>query len=384
MSGIGFNILGDFVDDRERLYGWLDAARPAAVVVMDNFGMALEIKRRLPECDVIFRAYDPHNHEWHRVATPAAWLALHTRYTQNGIIVQALNEPSGYGDVVKLVDWAVELMRLATEQGVRLCLPNFAVEHPDMELLQRGAFDALLRALAGSAHLLGLHEYFIEQADVGEQRVGRYQYWLQRAQAIGVSAPRIVMTEFGRDVAGGERDGWRDAGWSEAEYADRLIWAHRHWYALNGVATCIFSYGYGGARRWESFNLEGADDLLGRISAYNTRYPAQVEEAQPGIVSMPGPYVNLRAAPSVAAADQGDLHDGDRVRYYPTVVLDAQGRQWYRVAEPVGFAAGWLLRVDPVPEVPPSVVERLTRAELARLQDLNAEIAAILLTASQR
>ena len=296
--------------------------------------------------------------------------------------MQALNEPGGYGEIAGLVAWLVELMRLATEQGVRLCLPNFAVEHPDRDLLQTGAFDPLLRALAGSSHLLGLHEYFIEQADVGEQRVGRYQYWLQRAQAIGVPAPHIVMTEFGRDVAGGERDGWRDTGWSEAEYADRLVWAYRHWYALNGIAACIFCYGVGGGRRWASFDVEGAGDLLGRIAAYNTRLP--VEEAQPGIISMTGPYVNLRAAPSTSAADQGDLHDGDRVRYYATMVTDAQGRQWYRLAAPIGFAAGWLMSIKPVPETPPSVVERMTRAELERLQELNAEIAAILKTASER
>lgn len=298
---IGVNILGDFVADRDRLYRWLDAARPAAVVVMDNFDIAMEITRRLPTCDVIFRAYDPHDHEAHHRLTPSAWLALHTRYAQNGIIVQALNEPLGYGDVAVLVTWLVELMRLATEQRVRLCLPNFAVEHPDRELLHSGAFDPLLRALAGSRHVLGLHEYFVDAPDEDVKRVGRHRAWIERAIKIGAPLPRIVITEYGRDVAGGERDGWRDTGWSEAEYADRLIAGDDQWYAPFGFAACVFCYGHGGGRRWASFDVEGADDLLGRIAAYNTRAADQVEEAQPGIVSMTGPYVNLRAAPSTSS-----------------------------------------------------------------------------------
>lgn len=364
---ISLNILAQFVKDRERLYHWLTRLKPPTVVVMDSIDMARRIRTLLPGCTIIYRAYNPNDHRWHETLTPAAWLDTHAPLAADGIVLQAFNEP---GFSAPLAAWCVELMRLAAERGIRLCLPNFAVGNPPEEVIMSGAADDLLRTFARyPQHILGLHEYWTNHPVTDQPHLtGRFRAWLARAEQIGAAAPRIVITEHGRDRAGGRHDGWRDIGLSEDAYADMLIRAQQDIYALHRIPTCVFCYG--ASEDWRSFDVEGAERLLQRIEEYNTTMVQDNEfealgEPRRGILTMTrANYVNVRQQPSTGSSVVAALRIGATVMYRPETLAagayrsDGQNMNaWYRLEDPVGWIAAGVVMLEE--DEPDSPIKRL-------------------------
>lgn len=353
---IGLNILAQFVKDRDKLYHWLTRVRPTVVVVMDNIDMARRIRSQFPGCTVIYRAYNPNDHRWHEAMTPAAWLDMHTPQAADGIVLQVFNEP---GFSAPLAAWCVEVMRLAAERGIRLCLPNFAVGNPPEDVITSGAVDDLLRAFARyPQHILGLHEYWTNHPVTDPPYLtGRFRAWLERAEQIGAAAPRIVITEHGRDRAGARHDGWRGIGLSEDAYADMLIRAQQDIYALHRIPTCVFCYG--ASDDWQSFDMEGAETLLRRIEGYNTTMTQETEfealgEPRRGILTVTrANYVNVRQQSITTAPVVTTLRVGARVSYRPKM-LEGGGYQsagqtfntWYRLEEPAGWIAAHVVTLE--------------------------------------
>lgn len=198
---LSLNILGQYVRDGAALLDWVSKAKPDAALVMDSVAVAQGIRQRSPQTTVIYRAYNPNDHRWHQVITPAEWINTHRVFADNGMYVYCCNEPSGYDNVTPLVDWCVSVLKLAHQQGLRLVIGNFGVGHPDEKLIINGAFDPLIRALSGSPSKLGLHEYW-NINPVAEQpyHLGRFKYWLDRCDAMHVERIKIIMTEHGRDA----------------------------------------------------------------------------------------------------------------------------------------------------------------------------------------
>ena len=81
----------------------------------------------------------------------------------------------------------------------------------------------------------------------------------------------------------------------EADYARRLDEAQTV-YDPDGVTACVFCYGRGFDDRWQTYNVEGAPDLLRAMEAMNEE--GDVYIGPPGWASddkAPGVNVNVRS-----------------------------------------------------------------------------------------
>jgi hypothetical protein len=335
---ISINVLGLPVPDVPALVAWILAARPAYAVVMDSVDIATRIRMASPDTQIIFRRYRPDDAKLHETTSPTEFLDSVSDLPRD-FIVQALNEPGG--DQAQLANWCAALIRLADQRGRRLALPNWSVGNPDDEAVAGGLYDPLWRAMAesGRHHVLGLHEYALIDPASEPWHVGRYRNILRRFDALGLKRPAVVMTEHGRDLAGG-RDGWR-AVFNEQDYAAFLDTAQET-YKPDGVCACVFCYGSGFEGRWASYDVQGAPDLLVRMSAMNAGN--QEAEVVPWglkkVQTKSGKPVNMRAEPKLTAPIIRTVITGDYLRPYGTPVA-ADSNRWQRVNDE-NCRTGWV------------------------------------------
>jgi hypothetical protein len=335
---ISLNVLGLPVPDVPALVTWCVQARPPYALVMDNLDIAGRIRMASPDTAIICRKYRPDDHKLHETTSPAEFLNSVSDVPQS-YLVQAGNEPGG--DMQAFVAWTAELIAKANVLGRRLAVCSFSVGNPDEDQIAAGWYDPILRGLAGSKHVLSLHEYFHDKPAEEPYFVGRYRHFLQRTAALGISRPVVVITEHGRDLGGGPEDGWRGQGWSEADYARRLDEAQTV-YAPDGITACVFSYGAGFDQRWQSFNVEGAPDLLARMAAMNVQEDEYV--GPPGWktakTKAAGVKVNMRSAPSLTAPVVRTVQTGDWL--HPSgVPVQSGGHAWQRVNDE-NCLTGWV------------------------------------------
>jgi len=305
---IGLNALAQTMDR-----GAFDAAikllKPAATLIMDDVGLARALKAQYPDMLVVHRSYFAGDEQGHLSMTPAGFLNAFGASGAGGVVVQALNEPSGSANIPQLINWCAELMALAKSRGIRLALPNFGVGNPDDNDVKAGVWDGLLRAFAAHPeHYFALHEYFRDEPKNEPFLTGRYRAFLDRAAALGLPRPTIIVTEFGRDFAGGISDGWRGIGISEDQFADKCI-AAMDIYQRDGIPVMTYCFGTGFDNRWQSFNIHNAGTWLARISAYN----AQVKDvitAQGQAVSTPQEAIMGGTSSAVPKPDGLVLQDG--------------------------------------------------------------------------
>jgi hypothetical protein len=335
---ISLNVLGLPVPDVPALVAWCVVARPPYALVMDNLDIAGRIRMASPDTQIICRKYRPDDHKLHETTSPAEFLNSVSDVPQS-YIAQAGNEPGG--DMRVFVAWTAELIAKANVLGRRLAVCSFSVGNPDEDQIAAGWYDPILRGLAGSRHVLSLHEYFHDKPAEEPYFVGRYRHFLRRADQLGISRPVVVITEHGRDLGGGPEDGWRGQGWSDADYARRLDEAQTV-YAPDGITACVFSYGAGFDQRWQSFNVEGAPDLLARMAAMNVQEDEYV--GPPGWktakTKAAGVKVNMRSAPSLTAPVVRTVQTGDWLK--PSgVPVQSGGHAWQRVNDE-NCLTGWV------------------------------------------
>lgn len=385
----GLNVLAQFVRDGAALLDWVDRAQPHFCVVMDDLSTAQAIRVVAPETTVIYRQWFPNEAEkhWHQTHSPQAWLNAHRDYALPGIVLQAFNEPHGYEDLRPLAAWCAELMALAHDAGIRLCLVNWGVGHPDEARIAAGELDDLFRAFDRfPEHLYGVHEYAVADMQAEQPfRIARYTRSLERIDALQLKRPRIVITESGRDIGGGENDGWR-AVFSPNQYADFLTGSIAT-YRRDGVAACLYCYGAGavssasGQPQWRAFDIEGASAVLDRLTEVNdmtqapdfgTLIPVEVTGAFAG-----GSVV--RSAPSLDGRELARVFTGDFIDLSERAVSGGV-HQWRRarVGAVEGYIAetsvlAWRALEPPVDPHPPLAIPplewdpsgRVSRQELA-------------------
>lgn len=404
---LGLNILAQTVNDRAALFAYLQHAKPALILVMDDVGLARQFKHALPNTLVVYRRSHPDQQHWHEKMPPAQWLADHRADADGGLVLQCFNEP-GTQDYKALADWCVELMRLADSQGVRLALPNFSVGNPNERRIQAGEFDDLLKAFAKyPRHYLALHEY--AQADPSLEQpyhIGRYREWIARAEALGIQPPRILITETGRDVGGGHRDGWRSV-LTEAQYVTFL---HKlaDAYRADNIPAAIFCYGTGGGGDWQYFDLQGADAVLAALpvigkpkeeAAPMPEYPFPPLQAAwlRGTFASRNDYANIRKQPSTASEAAGRLdRTAQAGAWVATDVVEAAGTwhalkldagvQGYVRADVVVFEAAPAPEPPPVPdpEIPDGLYIPFSSDELNQLASLHSALAAAARTQAEK
>jgi hypothetical protein len=331
---ISLNVLGMPQPDVPALIQWLTTARPGYAVVMDSTDIATRVA--MTGTAVIFRRYRPDDAKLHETTSPSAWLDSISDLPADWI-AQALNEPGG--DQAQLANWCAALIRLADQRGRRLALPNWSVGNPDDEAVAGGLYDPLWRAMAASGrHVLGLHEYALVDPASEPWHVGRFKHILRRFDALGLKRPAVVMTEHGRDLAGG-RDGWRTV-FNEQQYAAFLETAQEI-YAPDGVTACVFCYGAGFDGRWATYDVQGAPDLLARMAAMNAAGEEDMARPPGWKTAKTGPKgVNLRAEPKLTAPILRSVKTGDWLRPYGTPV-NADGQRWQRVTDEACLS-GWV------------------------------------------
>lgn len=332
MTTLGLNVLAQTVADRGRLLEWVARLNSRAILIMDDSELARALARQNRRRLVIHREYRENDKRLHLDISPEAWVRSVLPDGREGVVVQCLNEPSGYDDVELLARWCAEVLRLASWQGIRVAVPNFAVGHPDEAAIRRGALDPLVRAFGKwPGHVLAVHEYFQQNAVQEPYLVGRVGTLAARFDLLRVDRPIIVATEAGRDVGGGERDGWRDTGWSQEEYARRLaVMADRQ--ARVGVyAACVFGYGQGSGGNWRSFDIEGAETVLEQMAAYNAALLSNARRAR--VRS----FVRLRQLPSVYSPIVMTLRPGAVIHFDGVQAVRREGWTWLPLVE-----GGWV------------------------------------------
>ena len=378
---IGLNILAQYVHNRAALLAWARSSNAGAFVCMDDPALALALHNAAPNAVVVHRSHSGFDKRWHTALSPSDWLRTYRSTIPTGVVAQVFNEPE-IGDLDTFLDWLEELVRLCPAD-LTLCLPNFAVGNPHEDLIRNGAFDRLLGLVCGTRHYLGLHEYF-KTDPFGESPYlcGRFTYWLDRAKTLGLPRPKIILTEHGRDVGGQRGDGWRGTDWSEDRYADLLMQTHLRLYLPHGIPVCVFGYGDGADREWQSFSVEGADTVLRRIAEYNqmTQPPTQQRQATANVA------LNLRPTPSTAQVQLVRIPAGASFAIWQQPVLLGDGLSWVNaaydgkqgfVAVSVNGAVTYAIKETEPP--PPDGVysENLTDDEIQQLITFHSGIAAV-------
>jgi hypothetical protein len=238
---ISYNINAEAIPDRTYLKTHLRRLCPTTVLVMNSLAFAVELYQDLHEpCGTIVI------HRWHSTWEGDEWTKCSAscfvqRWKQEGhpeIVRYSTNEPS-FGGLRPIQDFVaadVELMRLAREAGFTCACGNFSVGYIQPTFITSGAFDAYLRAINDYDHYLAVHEYSTVSLAFGVgqwpvewlQDRNRVQpsawplardlptrllngempsYWylrradwfLIRADQLGIERPQILVTEWGFD-----------------------------------------------------------------------------------------------------------------------------------------------------------------------------------------
>lgn len=243
---VSYNINGEAIPDRAYLKAHLIRLCPTTVLVMNGMAYAVELYQALRSCGtlVAHRTYSYYEGDEWVIRSPQqivnAWIAE----GHPEIIRYAVNEPSygGTHSIQSFVQSQVDLMRLARDAGFTVIVANFSVGRFYMEEMSAGYYDALLRGVELYRQYLGVHEYTQPVLPFGVSQwpreyaldrnrvqpanwpsfaqiplamqfdpvihnlnypryyhLRRADWFLLRADAIGVSRPQIWVTEWGWD-----------------------------------------------------------------------------------------------------------------------------------------------------------------------------------------
>lgn len=243
-SRISYNINGEGVPNEAYLLEVLSSPCKTMALVMNNLALAVRIKQLCPDAVVVSRGYSSlEGSEWF-YRSPQNWIDQWKREGHPEIVRHSTNEPS-YGGMQSLSTFVaieIELMRLARLNGFTVAMGNFSVGNYQLSDIQRGAYDSYLRAINQYGHYLALHEYSVALLPFGvgiwptsflldralvqpaswptaaqlplafvsgtcESQPVYPSYWylrrgdwfLLRADCIGIVRPRILLTEFAWD-----------------------------------------------------------------------------------------------------------------------------------------------------------------------------------------
>jgi hypothetical protein len=243
-SPICYNINAQGVRDKPRLLAHLERLNPAWVLVMDGVGLAAEIKRLLPDCNVIHRTWPDDGVPGAQSAPITAQQVLDNEATFEAFMVAQALDPNAEAWVAQrkaefngadlwayttneppatpaLFDWHVRAMDAARAAGLKLVVCNFAAGQPNAADWPRA--HEMLRLLAAypEQFVMGLHEYGCAFALSGApgfealiptdkwpvnpralgplHHCGRFQFLMDYCRDQGMRPPRIVVTEAGFD-----------------------------------------------------------------------------------------------------------------------------------------------------------------------------------------
>ncbi len=328
---------------------------------------------------------------------------------------ESFNEMSNWDYLRQYGEFEAERQRLMAAEGFKACIGNFSTGSPPIKESADDttredywpAFYPALQAAHELNNLLGLHEYGGLWMDLwygpnqsaqlrSGNRValpdtyaegwlfGRYRkVWRRHIQPNGWTNIRIVLTEFGLDMAGtvdttplaGYTVGswttcapaWRRLdGRSDTEqyYVEQLQWADRQMQKdAYVIGATIFTWGTLGTL-WRDFEIEGevAEKLIAYIQSTRDEpgSDAGTGMAVPTIFLTPIPVEGLRVrqGPGTQYRVIAIVHPGDKLGALDTDadVASKLGRdgQWLKIRTPEGqegHVAAWLVERFGAPPV---------------------------------
>lgn len=372
--GRGYN-----ADEQQRMFDHFDRLRANSHLFMDHIDWARETKRRWPNCIVVYRHYLKEDGSFHKSMTPQHFVDVHKPFGAGGIVVQCLNEPSGYGTVAELKQlavWCADVMKLAAEAELVLALPNFGVGHPDETKLS--ALNDLWQAFKDyPSHFYSAHEYGTYRGmlytdekgtrNVTPWRVGRFKFVTTYVKQNFDIDLNILITETGIDSSMYAEDdkakrGWRDSGLNEIQYALEIIKAAKTVYNVPNIKGLhIFSHGntgkQGSADDWRTHDVSFLPDFQKSLEFYSAQEDAPVTFPLPtdpkwvATENMSGASYTVRQT-LISADVYATIRPGDKFSYYPgsevehyIVVKTVSGQ--------IGYCDKGVLVVEPPPPPPP-------------------------------
>lgn len=388
-------------EDKAKLWAHLDKIQPSALLFLNNVDDAWQAKSRYPSCVVVHRSHYSEEGGLYKTISPQQFYDRHAAEGHNGVVVNCLNEPSGYlssDEHKRMAGWCADVMGLFGKAGIPVVTPNWGVGHPQEN--SYADFNELWDAFkAWPLHYLGAHEYWSYKGiEAGNGRVGRFLWWVAYLRNKGYPYPNIIFTEWGLDdlLDGSGKRGWKDSR-TEKEYAAECLEAARRYYDFSYVkGVCTYSWGNSGrkdtAEDWITHDVSDAMEFQAMIEQELTTPVVPARKYEPGkdYVYTGANSFNIRNLPSTAITTvvKGQLKKDDRVRFANVDAVSADGHVWQQgtvYKEGNLEIAGWLAvgiipleeKQDAPPDEPPAPIALFTRAELVRLAELDAQIATL-------
>lgn len=396
----GLNIHARNIRDKAHLFQHLIKRQPRALVVMDDYGTAEELKRLLPKSLIIFRIWgiDGDENDYLQM-TPHEWLYNHRRFAGGGIALYALNEPPFNEQVIK---WLTELctINLEPEYRLTLVLGNFATGNPKPEEWALAKDLLTLMAAHRDLFILGLHQYaggvvtsglyggnpnaagservnLIPPANwprdltgVTRFHIGREKFLVDYCRDNGIALPRIIATEGIFDdtsdigswlktlvvsppftnIRGYKtlRAQWAlwfpqwtlaQAYFEQLKYAVEVIWKDSP-----VEAVCLFSWG-ASSNQWAQFDIQDETELHTLLEGFSmasvtTLFPASTDpRMRPALLKSTGTTTNLRRYPN-RESDSVLLFKTATATYIPAGLLTEQEKHVDQLDD--GKFATWL------------------------------------------
>lgn len=370
-------------DEKRKRDAIIDRLQSAGNLFMDDIDGARDCKRRYPNMIVVHRSWRNDDGYLYENLNATQFYDQYAKFGEQGIVVQAMNEPTGYGaqnspqDLEKVAGWSAQVMDLFGTAGHALALPNFGEGHPhEVRLAElKALFEGLKKWK--DLHYYASHEYGTwqgmtyddpaDKADVYPWRVGRFKFIAEHCQKAHGFIPNMLITEWGIDSAhdGKPFRGWRTTTRTARQYARELIQCVKDVYSPDFIkALFIYVVGNTGKRNtehdWWSFDVWGADEFFDELEA-DSRANQPTPEVKPMPLGKPTNagdkqkvrlikaaegFVNLRAGPGEFFEDVGDVLLSDRFYVYFTPRTAGRPYDWYWV-EGTRAGDGWMALTSP-------------------------------------
>lgn len=283
------------------------------------------------------------------IASPQDYLDQYGAYAQGNMILNVLNEPSGYLDsasTTRLITWMSELLTIAARRKLQLCILNWSDRHPKLIDGQwDSAFDDIIKIAAGYPELfyIGVHMY-------GPDKLTEHlEGYFKRCETLGIQPNRVICSEFGLDTTGGADNGYKSRGWTGKQYADWQIGQVKSDlkpFIDSGklVGLCTFCAGNSGG--WQHFDIEPDMEYrttievavkAGELAPLTTKpvditkpeyTPAPVEVGKRYAMRSPAGYRRiLHRAPMLGSESVASIPDGSIVMVLEEKAVKAD---WWR------------------------------------------------------
>jgi hypothetical protein len=384
-SRLTLNVRHNALHDPEKAIQWVRKAKPAGLVLelisTNDLAVAMRYREALPEGSrLVVRVKDGEDGAyWDKDSkhyiSPTLFLNRYGVFGKNGLTLQVLCEPSFGGDPEKrtrMVEWMVEVVKMATIRGIAVCVYNAATGNPSVNnAISWEGFEELIVAINNDpAHILGLHIYNRYNIPIGwMDSIGPLIAFCKQR---GLRVCQVCVTEHGAEDQGGEDDdGWKGPLWnlSEYQYVDMLfedyqtLWER---YVEEGVLEWLALFA-ASDKGWQSFNvMQILDELLTAIEdgwfitsvVVNNQPVFFTYLADVNIKFISAAPLRQRSEPNIHASLVGSIPQGDYRNIYITGKVWDDDFKWFWYEMAINGVKGWSAGIDgvtitPVLPVPP-------------------------------